>query len=244
MSRLLLTFAAAAAAFGGVHAPLASGASPKPSCALGGASVHGCYRPRAGSARATVKVTSTLDGRSVLPRRIKWVASVNLPQSQVSLVGFLIDGKPKWFTERVPATFNGDGYLVTTWLSPGVHSFTVRLHTKDHRVIDDTVTARVVAAAGPPAALAGAWQRTINGADAPANPANRVPPSGRYELIFDKRWIADAAPGHVQLQHLQEHRGGVDRRQRLDARDVVIPGPRRRHHQDAGGHRPRGASVL
>ena len=62
-------------------------------------------------------------------------------------------------------------------------------------MIDDTVTARVLAAAGPPAALAGAWQRTISGADAPANPANRVPPSGRYELIFDKRWIQTRLPG-------------------------------------------------
>jgi hypothetical protein len=158
--------------------------------ALPGALAVTGYALAAGhSPQVAVKVRSNLDGRSVLPRRIRWTASVNVPQSQVGIVGFLIDGKPKWFTEKVPATFDGDGYLVTSWLSPGPHSFTVRLRTSDHQVIDDTVVARVAAAPAPPAALAGTWQRTINGADAPANPANRVPPTGRYKLVFDKAWI-------------------------------------------------------
>ena len=71
-------------------------------------------------------VTSTLDGKSVLPHRIRWRAQPSLPVSQVSRVEFLIDGKVGWDEENAPYTYGDDSnWLVTSWLSPGRHRFTV-----------------------------------------------------------------------------------------------------------------------
>jgi hypothetical protein len=140
------------------------------------------------------KVSSTLDGKSVLPHRIHWIGSTALPTKQVKFVGFLIDGKGVDFAYPAAAvTFNEDGgYLVTSWLTPGRHSFTFRVTAKDGRVADDTVVARVLPAPDPPAALVGTWKRTIDGKAAPTP----VPqPSGTYRLVFEKRWLQTYLPG-------------------------------------------------
>jgi hypothetical protein len=139
------------------------------------------------------KVSSTLDGKSVLPHRIHWIGSTTLPQTQIAFVGFLIDDKIVWSGARIPNTFADDGgYLVTSWLTPGRHSFTFRVHAKDRRVADDTVVARVLPAPEPPAALAGTWKRTIDGT---AAPSTRPQPSGTYKLVFDRRWVQTRLPG-------------------------------------------------
>ena len=61
--------------------------------AASGAAAHG----------STWKVTSTLDGKNVLPRRVAWAASTpGLPRSGLKSggIGFLIDGKIVGFTDE------------------------------------------------------------------------------------------------------------------------------------------------
>ena len=64
-----------------------------------------------GSAAATAfTVRSSLDGKSVLPRRIRWLAIPSLPASKVARVDFLIDGGSVRWTERsAPYSYADDG---------------------------------------------------------------------------------------------------------------------------------------
>ena len=109
-------------------------------------------------------VTSTLAGKKVLPHRIRWIGRPNLPASQVSIVEFVIDGKVRWDEGTPPYTYGDDrNWLVTSWLSPGRHSFVVRATAKDGRVALQKTTARVVAAPSPPAELIGTWKHSLQG---------------------------------------------------------------------------------
>ena len=104
-------------------------------------------------------VMSTLAGKNVLPHRIRWLGRPNLPASQVSIVEFLIDGKVRWDERNPPYTYGDDSnWLVTSWLSPGRHSFVVRAKAKDGRVALQKTTARVLPAPAPPAELVGTWK--------------------------------------------------------------------------------------
>jgi hypothetical protein len=148
-----------------------------------------------------LRVASTLDGRSVLPHRITWSGSTSLPASKVKRVDFLIDGKLDWTEHSIPYTFADDrGFLVTSWLTPGIHVFTVRVTAVDGRRADDTVRARVLLPAAVPAALAGTWQRRIaDTSGAPVagsvqNPTDTLTPPGTYRITFDRRWIHDEFP--------------------------------------------------
>jgi hypothetical protein len=151
------------------------------------------------------KVTSTLDGKKVLPRRIAWIASTpGLSRSELKSggIGFLIDGRTVSFTDEAPYTFpDHGGYLVTSWLKPGAHTFTVRAHAKDGTIVEDNVVARTVASPTPPAMLVGTWARTVDDTSiAPAmgsaaNPNKTPTPAGTYKLTFDARWIQTTFPG-------------------------------------------------
>ena len=141
-------------------------------------------------ASPALKVTSTLDGMTTLPSRIRWVATTN-PRI-VSEVDYLIDGKVIWIEHQWPYVFGGDdngtnrGYLVTTWLSPGAHRFTVRATAIGGATATKTVTAKVHAPPAPPAALRGAWTRTVTSADLARFPQENGPsPPGQWELVFD-----------------------------------------------------------
>ena len=71
-------------------------------------------------------VTSTLAGKKVLAHRIRWIGRPNLPAAQVSIVEFVIDGKVRWDEGTPPYTYGDDrNWLVTSWLTPGRHSFVV-----------------------------------------------------------------------------------------------------------------------
>jgi hypothetical protein len=150
-------------------------------------------------------VTSTLDGKNVLPRRVVWIASTpGLPRSELKSggIGFLIDGKIASFTDAQPYTFpDHGGYLVTSWLTPGAHTFMVRAHSKDGTIKEDTVTARIAAPAAVPSALAGTWRRSVadtSGAPKPGstgNPTYTYTPTGTYKLVIDARWIQTRFPG-------------------------------------------------
>jgi hypothetical protein len=159
-------------------------------------------------------VTSSLDGKSVLPHRIHWLAFPALPMAQVKAVDFVIDGKVDWIEHARPYTYADDGgYLVTSWLSPGLHRFTVRAIADDGRTASDTVVARVAPPPAVPPALAGTWQRTVNTADAPApgspgNPTDTYTPDGTYTMTFDRKWIFDSFPGKFSVEVSENEKTG------------------------------------
>ncbi len=144
-------------------------------------------------------VTSTLDRKTVLPHRIHWLAFPKPTSASIQNVEFLIDGKVRWIERTQPYSYSDDGgYLVTSWLAPGLHRFTVRARTTSGRTATDTVLARVVAAPEPPAELAGKWQRDVaQEVPGPADPrcAPDPVPAGRWTLVFESRWLDTVYPG-------------------------------------------------
>jgi hypothetical protein len=162
----------------------------------------------AGAERQPFKVTSTLDGKRVLPLRMRWLAYPKLPVSKISRVEFLIDGKVRWIEHQAPYNYGSDdfhghlGYLITTWLKAGRHSFTARAVDKLGRTATDTVIARVLPAPEPPSALAGAWKRTVTPEDIKKS-GPMPPPPGRWKLIFDRvgAWHIDPDKGGVVNQY-------------------------------------------
>jgi hypothetical protein len=157
--------------------------------------------PQVAPAATAFRITSTLDGKTVLPHRIHWIGAPGLPDSRIKQVDFLIDGRVAWREQQAPYTYADDGgYLVTSWLTPGRHRFTVRAIAKDGRSASDTVVARVLPPPDVPGALAGTWRRTVtdtSGAPSPnsaGNPTGTLTPPGTYSLTFDRRWIQDVFP--------------------------------------------------
>jgi hypothetical protein len=72
----------------------------------------------------------------------------------VSAVTFVIDRKVRWIEHRAPYAYGDDGnWLVTSWLAPGPHRFTVRVTATDGRKAETTTIARVVPARAPPSEL-------------------------------------------------------------------------------------------
>lgn len=108
---------------------------------------------------------STLDGTTVLPLRVRWIARPSLPSSQIREIDFLIDGKPHWVEHKAPYYYGSDGdWLVTSFLTLGMHRFAVRAKTTDGRTATDVHTARVTKPDPLPSGIAGSWHRQI-GAD-------------------------------------------------------------------------------
>jgi hypothetical protein len=162
----------------------------------------------AGGERQLFKVTSTLDGKRVLPLRMHWLAYPKLPASKISRVEFLVDGKVRWVEHNAPYNYGSEasdghlGFLITTWLKAGRHTFTARAVDKSGRAATDTVTARVLSAPAPPATLAGRWTRTVTAADIKKS-GPMPPPAGRWKLIFDRvcAWHIDPDNGGVVNQY-------------------------------------------
>ena len=104
-------------------------------------------------------VSSTLDGRNVLPHRIHWIAYPNLHPGRVRAVEFVVDGRTLWVAHQAPYAFgNAGNYLVTSFLTSGLHRFTaVAISAGGHRATDK-VTARVLPSPPPPSGLAGDWR--------------------------------------------------------------------------------------
>jgi hypothetical protein len=136
---------------------------------------------------------------------------------QIKEVDFLIDGRIGWIEHKAPYFYSEDdgphrGFLVTSWLTPGRHRFTVRAVATDGRTATDTVVARVLPAPDPPAELAGTWKRNIpdtSGAPKPGgagNPTDSFTPPGTYTMIIDKRWIKHIQPGKYN-QHVSDKTG-------------------------------------
>jgi len=138
-----------------------------------------------------LKITSTLDHKTVLPLRTRWLAYPNKPAAQIFEVDYLIDGKVRWIEHFAPYNYGSDdfhghlGYLITTWLAPGRHTFTARAKSKDGQTATDTVVARVIPAPPPPPGLTGTWRRTVTTADL-TKAGKEPPPGGRWTLVFDR----------------------------------------------------------
>ena len=155
----------------------------------------------------SITVSTTLDRKTVLPHRILWQAFAKTPSSSIEEVDFLIDGKLRWVEHHTPYIYSGldgRGYLVTSWLAPGVHRFTVFVKTTTGRSGSKTIRAKVLPTPDPPSGLAGTWQRTVDASAAPAagsagNPTSTPTPSGSYSLTFEKRWARDQFPGSFVL---------------------------------------------
>lgn len=152
-------------------------------------------------------MTTTLDGRRVLPVRTRWIASTSLPAAEVRRVAFLIDGRVRWLSTRPPFNYGspdgGDetGFLITTWLSPGTHRFVARATAVNGTTASATTIARVQRSPDPPRELRGRWMRIVSQSDlAKSDPRwGGSPPPGRWTLIFD----------HIGLYHLGPGGGGV-----------------------------------
>jgi hypothetical protein len=172
----------------------------------------------AGAKPAEASVRSTLEGKRVLPQRIKWLAEPTLPESEIERVDFLIDGTVRWVEREAPYGYEeGEGFLVTTWLAPGRHRFTVRVRAVDGRTASRTVRARVRPAPEVPRKLAGTWHRHVSQAEAVAADGA---PSGRYRLVFERRWLQDRGPGKWDPETSNETGyGGI-----ID--NYWIPGPK------------------
>lgn len=131
-------------------------------------------------------VTTTLDGKTVLPLRIRWRAfPQHVPLAQVKEVDYLIDGRRAWVEHHTPYFYGSNegsygNWLVTSFLTPGLHTFAVRAVTRSGKVASDTVKARVLTAPAPPAKLAGAWTRMVTAADLKKGPPG--PPAGRWTI--------------------------------------------------------------
>ena len=158
------------------------------------------------AAKPAFRVASSIDGKTILPHRIRWIARPKLPSVQIKEVDFLIDGRLAWVEHEAPYVYSEDdgshlGYLVTSWLAPGRHRFEVKAIASDGRRANDVVTARVTARPELPAGLAGTWRRTVSdvslapAAGTPGNPTETFTPAGTYTMVIDERQIQTRFPG-------------------------------------------------
>ena len=130
--------------------------------------------------RLTVK--STLDGLTTLPERIHWQATAN---SDVLEIDFLIDSHVGWVEKNEPYFYGDDGnWLVTSFLAPGRHTFTVQATGMDGGSATDTVEATVAPPSIPPAALVGTWTHTVTAADVNKATSGMPPPAGRWDVTI------------------------------------------------------------
>jgi hypothetical protein len=159
------------------------------------------------------KITSTLDGQKVLPLRTRWIVHPQIAAAKVKEVDYLIDGKVRWVEHSAPYVYGSDhngrdlGFLITTWLTPGRHTFTGKVMTTDGSSATDTIVARVLPAPPPPAELAGTWTRTMTPADQkksdPKFGRDNVPPAGAWTLVFDQvgAWELDPVKTGLVTQY-------------------------------------------
>jgi hypothetical protein len=134
-----------------------------------------------------------------VPTRIRWIAHPSVARSKLAQVDFLIDGTLRGVEHEPPYNYGSDdfhghlGWLVTSWLKPGVHRFTARARLKDGRTASDTVIARTTAAPLPPRDIAGVrWTRTVTADEIAAHHADI--PAGKWELIFDRVGVWELDP--------------------------------------------------
>jgi len=130
-------------------------------------------------------VSSTMDGHTAVPHRIHWQAFASAPAADIARVAFLIDRHQLWVEHHAPYFYGDDGnYLVTSFLTPGRHAFTVRAVDVSGHVATDTVTATVPVAPRPPSALAGTWKGFIKQMSPSSCSPGPCPPTGDWHLVI------------------------------------------------------------
>lgn len=147
-----------------------------------------------------LSVTSTLDGHGALPLRIHWQAIPRMPSDEVSEVDFLIDGRLGWVEHSAPYFYGDDGnWLVSSFLKPGEHTFTVRALTIQGRFATDVVRAGVPAPPTPSRAIAATWTHVVTTADVAKATSGQPPPAGRWVLrVGPAGWeLRDPRPGAI-----------------------------------------------
>jgi hypothetical protein len=133
----------------------------------------------------SIAVSSTLDGVTTLPHGIQWIATPGIPVADVAEVDFLIDGALAWVEYKSPYVYGDDGnWLVTTFLTPGEHTFTVRVISIDGQTATRSISATTSAPPPPPAVLAGTWSRTVTAADITKSTSGMPPPAGDWRLMI------------------------------------------------------------
>jgi hypothetical protein len=165
-------------------------------------------------------VTTTLDGLTTLPQRISWIAEPTIPENQVSKVEFLIDGQLAFVEQHAPYTYGRDGNsLLTSFLTPGEHSFTVRVVAVGGQTAESTVKAAVEVASVPPDGLANtSWTRAVTKEDVKKATSSEPPPSGKWGLKIDSvGWALNCCsdPGSFPLDVAYQSGGNVEFRQTL-----------------------------
>jgi hypothetical protein len=132
-------------------------------------------------------VTSTLDNRTTLPHRVEWSAMPSISEDQISEVEFIIDNQLTFVERHAPYTFGRDGgYLVTSFLSPGEHSFTVHVSAVNGRNAETTVKATVETPPNPPDNLADtSWTRETTVSDRQKASSHELPPASQWGLDID-----------------------------------------------------------
>lgn len=164
----------------------------------GFAPAHSGNAAGATTSGAAPGMTSSLDGRRALPLRIHWQAIPRLPSDEVSEVDFLIDGRLGWVEHKAPYFYGDDGnWLVSSFLKPGKHTFTVRALTTQGKFVTGTVRARVPAPPTPPTAITATWTRIVTPADVAKATSGQPPPAGRWLLrVGPMGWqLHDPTPG-------------------------------------------------
>jgi hypothetical protein len=90
-----------------------------------------------------VEIQSSLDGLSILPRRIARNVTTSLPASEVREVRFRLDGLRLWTDSSPPFAYGEEGAELGTWMGPGRHRFTVAVIATDGSRAKETVIAHV-----------------------------------------------------------------------------------------------------
>jgi hypothetical protein len=173
------------------------------------AAVIGVSSAAATGGAPPIRVTSSLDGKKVLPLRTRWLAYPKVPAAKIKEVDFLIDGKVRWIEHQRPYNYGSDdngrnmGFLITTWLTPGIHRFTARVVPFAGRLVAHTVVARVLPAPTPPSELAGTWTRSVTAEDVQRATSGEGPPPGVWRLVFDSvgAWVLDPMGSGVVEQY-------------------------------------------
>jgi hypothetical protein len=183
----------------------------------GAAATRAAHTPARNAAAPTI--TSTLDGRRVLPQRVRWIARPSAPTTDVSAVEFLIDGTLRAVEHQDPYNYGSDdfnghlGWLVTSWLKPGPHRFTVRARLTNGQIASSTVVATVKPAPRPPAALARHWRRHVSRRTIERLLGPDGPPSGIWQLLIDRTgaWSLDPMTSGI-AEHIRtrEHTIHID----------------------------------
>lgn len=155
-----------------------------------------------------------------------------------------MDGKVRCVEHAAPWNYGSDdqnghlGWLVTSWLTPGVHRFTTRARFASGQSGSDTVMARVSATANPPSALArGRWERTVT--QARIQKYGGELPAGKWQLVFDRIGVWELDPLGTGLgEHVVIHGSTI----RVDAALWLSPALPGNHFATARyGHKDIGA---